>query len=116
VGYELLQMLSYIFDEPVSKYNLQSVLERQKGFNFSFVDKSIQRNNNISDNIIGCINLGSDQPKKTSNKSPLKNDTNLPNQQIAKIKKLRKCGLSDEEIADILDISSLEVFKNIEIE
>ena len=37
VGYELLEMLSKIFDEPVDKGNLKSVLERQGNLNISLV-------------------------------------------------------------------------------
>ena len=35
VGYALLQMLSNIFDEPIDKGNLKSVLERQGNLNIS---------------------------------------------------------------------------------
>ncbi len=113
VAYELFQLLSNIFDESVSNRNLKSVVERHGNFNFSFGDNSIQNNNNHKgDNIIGSINLGSDHPKSTLNKSQLKTDIPLQNKQIAKIKKLRKCGLSDEEIAELLEIN-LEEIKNI---
>jgi len=63
VGYELLKMLSDIFDEPVDKSNLKSVLERQGNVNLFLGDKSINQN------IIGCINIGSKQPKTKSDKS-----------------------------------------------
>ncbi|MCE2696746.1 MAG: hypothetical protein PX483_01315 [Nostocales cyanobacterium LE14-WE4] len=62
VGYELLKMLSDIFDEPVDKSNLKSVLERQGNVNISLVN-----NSNIFGN--GCINVGSKQPKTKSDKS-----------------------------------------------
>ncbi|MFB8796575.1 MAG: hypothetical protein U7126_20675 [Microcoleus sp.] len=39
VGYKLLQMLSDVFDEPVDKYNLKSVLERQLNLNINFGDR-----------------------------------------------------------------------------
>jgi hypothetical protein len=65
-GYELLQMLSDIFEEPVKKGNLKSVLERQRDINF-----------NISDG-----NNGS----------------------IAKIKRLQDLGLTNDEIAELLEI------------
>jgi DNA-binding transcriptional regulator YiaG len=114
VAYKLLKLLSHVFDEPVSKGNLQSVLERKGNINFSFGDNSINNNNNnISDNIIGSINIGSEHPKSTLDKSELKRDYSLQNKQIAKIKKLRKCGLGEEEIAELLEIS-LELVKNIE--
>lgn len=116
VGYELLQMLSDIFDETVTKGNLKSVLERQGNFKLYLIDNIVQsnrNNNNIGDRIIGSINMGSDDPKSTSDKSQIQNVTPIQNQEIARIKKLRKCGLSDEEIADVLDIP-LEAVKNIE--
>ena len=87
VGYELLEVLSKIFDEPVDKGNLKSVLERQGNLNISFGNKSISSVNN---NIIGCLNVGSEQPTATSDK----NQTN-----IETINKLRQFGLSDEQIA-----------------
>lgn len=59
VGYELLQMLSDVFDEPVDKKNLKSVLERQGNLNISLGDKS------INSNIIGCINMGSEPSTPT---------------------------------------------------
>lgn len=59
VGYELLQMLSDVFDEPVNKQNLKSVLERQGNLNISLGDKS------INSNIIGCVNMGSEQTTHT---------------------------------------------------
>lgn len=57
MGYELLQMLSDIFDEPVDKGNLKSVLQRQGNVNISLGHRS------INSNIVGCINLNSKQPK-----------------------------------------------------
>lgn len=106
VGYKLLQMLSDIFDEPVDKGNLKSVLERQGNLNIS-----LGENSRINSNIIGCINLSSKQPKIKPNKS--NSDTsNFPqrsNNQI-KIDKLRQFGLNDEQIAEALDLP-LEVVK-----
>jgi len=62
IGYELLQMSSDIFDEPVDKSNLKSVLERQRNVNISLVN-----NSNIFGN--GCINIGSKQPKPKPDKN-----------------------------------------------
>lgn len=98
-GCELLQMLSEIFGEQVTKGNLKSVLERQGSINFSFGDQG-----NIHSNLIGCINFGNEpfnrnqDPEKDESASPLDPQT------IAKIKKLKKRGLDDEEIVDILEI------------
>ena len=110
VGYELLQMLSDIFDEPVDKSNLKSVLERQGNVNISLVN-----NSNIFGN--GCINVGSKQPKTKPDKSNAGNsklkqkDQNKT--QIEKISKLRYFGLNDEQIAEVLELP-LEVIKQVE--
>jgi hypothetical protein len=47
VGYELLQMLSDIFDEEVDKKNLKSVVERQSNLNISLGARSFNSNNNV---------------------------------------------------------------------
>lgn len=102
VGYELLQMLSDAFDEPVDKGNLKSVLERQDNLNISF------GNNNI----IGYINVCSDRPTAT----PDENQPKTPDFQqakdeakIEKIGKLRQFGLTDEQIAEVLGLTLEEV-------
>ena len=110
IGYELLQMLSDIFDEPVDKSNLKSVLERQGNVNISLVN-----NSNIFE--ISCINVGSKQPKTKPDKSNAGNsklkqkDQNKT--QIEKISKLRYFGLNDEQIAEVLELP-LEVIKQVE--
>ncbi len=102
VGYELLQMLSDTFNEPVDKGNLKSVLERQGNQNVSF------GNNNI----FGYINICPDRPATTdesqskTSKFPTKIDT---------VSKLRQFGLSDEQIAEALDLP-LEVVKQVNLE
>ncbi|MBD2626712.1 hypothetical protein [Trichormus variabilis] len=111
VGYELLQMLSDIFDEPVDKSNLKSVLDRQRNVNISLGD------NSINSNSIGCIKVGSKNPKNKSDKNHSIN-TKLQQRkknkaQIEKIDKLRDFGLSDEQIAEALDLP-LEVVKQVE--
>ncbi|MEK0196193.1 hypothetical protein WME70_32950, partial [Microcoleus anatoxicus PTRS1] len=65
VGYELLQMLSNAFDEPVDKGNLKSVLERQGNLNISDCTFG-------NSNIIGYINVCSDRPTATQIKISLK--------------------------------------------
>ncbi|MCE2697649.1 MAG: hypothetical protein PX483_08575 [Nostocales cyanobacterium LE14-WE4] len=113
VGYELLQILSDIFDEPIDKGNLKSVLERQGNVNISLGD-----NSKINSNLIGCINLGSKQPKTKSDKnnpgnsklSQRKKNKNT----IEKIEKLRQLGLSDQEIVEILELP-LEVVQEVEV-
>jgi hypothetical protein len=115
VGYALLQMLSDVFDEPVDKGNLKSVLERQVNLNITFGDKSISC---ITNNIIGCINVGSER----SNGIPEKNQPTAPNfqqqsknQTKIKIDKLRQFGLSDEQIAEALELP-LEVVKQEDVD
>ena len=114
VGYELLQMLSDIFDEPVDKSNLKSVLERQGNVNIS-----LGENSKINSNLIGCINIGSKQPKNKPDKNHSSN-TKLKQRknnktQIEKIDKLRYFGLSDEQIAEVLELP-LEIIKQVESE
>jgi hypothetical protein len=108
VGYELLQMLSDVFDEAVDKKNLKSVLERQGNLNIFLGDRS------INCNIIGCINVGAEQPNGTPNKSQpaaSKFQQRSKNQtKIETINKLRQFGLSDEQIAEALELP-LEVVK-----
>jgi hypothetical protein len=106
VGYALLQILSDVFDEPVDKGNLKSVLERQGNLNISFGERSI--NNNINSDVIGCLNFGSEQP----NSSPDRSQSSTPNSQqssknqtkVETIDKLRQFGLSDEQIAEALEL------------
>jgi hypothetical protein len=100
VGYELLQMLSNIFDEPVEKGNLKSVLERQVNVNISLGD-----NSKINSNIVGCINVSSKQPKikSNTNNSDTYNSPQRSNNQT-KIDKLRQFGLNDEQIAEALEL------------
>ena len=102
VGYELLQMLSDTFGEPVEKGNLKSVLERQDNLNISF------GNNNV----IGYINVCSDRPTATPDEiqpptPDLRRDKHLA--KIETIAKLRQFGLSDEQIAESLGLTLDEV-------
>ena len=102
VGYELLQMLSDTFGEPVEKGNLKSVLERQDNLNISFG----------SNNVIGYINVCSDRPTATPDEiqpptPDLRRDKHLA--KIETIAKLRQFGLSDEQIAESLGLTLDEV-------
>jgi hypothetical protein len=116
VGYELLQMLSDVFDESVDKKNLKSVLERQGNFNISFDKSSIS---SINNNVIGCLNMGSEQTTPTPNESQPENpdlqEESKNQTKIETIDKLRQFGLSDEQIAEALDIP-LEQVKQVELE
>jgi hypothetical protein len=98
VAYELLQMLSDTFGEPVEKGNLKSVLERQENLNI-YIGNS---------NMIGYINVCSDRPTAT----PDENQPKTPDfeqakdeAKIEKIGKLRQFGLSDDQIAEVLGLT-----------
>ncbi|MGA9382613.1 MAG: hypothetical protein WBV73_27955 [Phormidium sp.] len=113
VGYKLLQLLSDVFDEPVTKRNLKSVLERQGNIKIIFNKNTINDKHN---NMIGYINFCADkanlipdnsQPEQA--KCPLESK-NQANKET--IDKLRQFGLSDEQIAAALNLS-LEVVKQV---
>ncbi len=100
VGYELLQMLSDIFEEPVSKGNLKSVLERQRDINFNISDG----NKGSIANVINCVNFNSDHTKTESSEVPVERTDAQRNKQISKINKLREAGLADDMISELLEI------------
>lgn len=107
VSYELLQMMSNTFNETIHKGNLESVLKRQGSVNLSFGDRS------INSHIIGYIDLGSNQTENTTDKNSLENSNfsaSLINIKTT-VKKLRKRGLSDEEISDVLELPSSVIEK-----
>ncbi|MEG4987424.1 hypothetical protein QUB08_16890 [Microcoleus sp. BR0-C5] len=108
-------MLSDIFDEEVDKKNLKSVVERQTNLNISLGARSFNSNNNI----IGCVNMGSEEPTPTADKSQpqtaeLQEETQIKTK-IETIDKLRQFGLSDEQIAEALHIP-LEQVKQVDFE
>ena len=110
-GYELLQMLSDVFEEPVRKGNLKSVLERQRSINFNVCDGSFE---NIG-NVINCVSFNSDRTKPKSDKVPLENPNSQRDKQLFKIKKLQGLGLTHNEIAEFLEIS-LELITGLDLE
>jgi hypothetical protein len=102
VGYELWEMLSDTFGEPVEKGNLKSVLERQENLNIYF----------SNNNIIGYINVCSDRPTATPDENQPKTPDFPQAKDEAKIEtigKLRLFGLSDEQIAEVLRLTLEEV-------
>jgi hypothetical protein len=99
-GYELLQMLSDIFEEPVSKGNLKSVLERQRSTTFNVSNGSV---GNVGD-VINCVNFNSDRTKPKSDQVPLEKPDSQQDKQISKIKRLQDLGLTNNEIAELLEI------------
>ncbi|WP_264322864.1 hypothetical protein [Zarconia navalis] len=107
VGYELLQLLSDVFEEPVDKKNLKSVLERQDNLNISFGDSSR--------NVIGFINVCSDSsdsdPKNDCPQTQPDRQHNLTETEIEAIAKLRQFGLDSTQIAEALQLSLDEIEK-----
>jgi hypothetical protein len=100
-GYELLQILSEIFEEPVKKGNLKSVLERQRSnVTVNVGDGNVGNFGHINN----CVNFNSDRLSPKPNQVPLEKTDTLQEKQIAKINKLRDRGLNDEEIAELLEI------------
>jgi hypothetical protein len=113
VGYELLQMLSDIFSEPVDKPNLKSALKRQ-----STIKIALNNSNNIdgNSNTINYIKTCSEKPTPTPDKSqpPTPDFQESTNQvKIEMIGKLRQLGLKDEQIAEVVGLA-LEVVQQID--
>lgn len=110
-----IRLLSDIFDEPVDKRNLKSVLERQGNINISFGDNIGDNNSNIFGK--GGIKISCKNPQNKSDKNnsihPKFKHRKKNKTQIEKIDKLRYFGLSDEQIAEVLDLP-LEVVKQVE--
>lgn len=114
-SHELLQMLSDIFGEQVKKSNLESVLERQINQNINLGDYNTFQNNKISytNNCSNPSTHSTPTPEKSQPETP---DFHRNNQaDFEKIGKLRQFGLSDEQIAEILEIP-LEVVKQVNFE
>ncbi|MCC3529890.1 MAG: hypothetical protein JGK21_17770 [Microcoleus sp. PH2017_22_RUC_O_B] len=113
VGYKLLQMLSDVFDEPVDKRNLKSVLKRQSNIKIALnKSNNIDGNSNIINYIHACSELPANTPDKSQSATPDSNDST--NQvKIEMVGKLRELGLKDEQIAGVLGLA-LEVVKRID--
>jgi hypothetical protein len=99
VGYELLQLLSKIFDKPLHKRSLKQFLEKQKNINFKSC-KNFLNGNTIT---------YSYNRDKSSNSMEIETETEEYKEakyqvQIDTAKKLKNKGLSDAEIAEILDV------------
>ena len=105
VGYKLLHMLSDVFDEPVDKGNLESVLERQLNLNINFGDRTTNFGNSHTINYInGCSELPNATPDKSQPPTPGYQDgTNQV--KIEMVGKLRQLGLKDEQIAEVLGLA-----------
>lgn len=103
VGYELWQLLSDIFDKPLNKRNLKRFLEKQNNINFKNCKNFLNGN---------TINYS--QNEKSSDLQDIEAETK--EYRIAKYqvqmkmaKKLKRKGLSDAEIAEILEIETEEL-------
>lgn len=108
VGHELLQMLSDIFGEQVKKSNLESVLERHINVSISLGNKNTGNKNNVN---IGYINNCSDASASTPDESQPATPDSQPQSNnyttiaiIEIIDKLRQFGLTDEQIAEALNL------------
>ena len=108
VSHELLQMLSDIFGEQVKKSNLESVLERHINVNISLGNKNTGNKNNVN---IGythnCPDASASTPDESQPATPdfqqqSNNYTGLAI--IELIDKLRQFGLTDEQIAEALNL------------
>jgi hypothetical protein len=114
-SHELLQMLSEVFGEPVKKSNLESVLERHINQNITTLgNKNNQKIIGIS-YINNCPNPSTPTPDKSQPENPDLQQKSKNQTKIETIDKLRHFGLSDEQIAEALDIP-LELVKQVDFE
>ncbi|MEG4440324.1 hypothetical protein QUB47_04190 [Microcoleus sp. AT9_B5] len=114
VGYDLLQMLSDAFDEPVDKGNLESVLERQLNLNINFGDRTTNFGNSHTINYInGCSEQPNPTPPEKSQPATPDYHASTNQVKIEMVGKLRQLGLKDEQIAEVLGLA-LEVVKQMD--
>jgi len=113
-SHELLQMLSEVFGEQVKKSNLESVIERQINQNIN-----LGKNNNFPNNRISyvnnCPNPSTPTPDESQPEIPELQPKSKNQTKIETIDKLRQFGLSDEQIAEALDIP-LEQVKHVDFD
>jgi len=104
VGYELWQLFSDSFGEEVNKLNLRSTLIRKSMITHSRVTGGVINGYHVAhNNVIGSLNIC-----KSSEESP----EFLRGKQRAKIEaiaRLQAIGLSDEQIAQCLDLTLEEI-------
>jgi len=103
VGYELLQLLSSIFDKPLNKRNLKKFLQNQSIINNGVVKfgKKTKITYSYNDNKSSEVKEFEPRTKEYQQAEYLV--------QVKTVKKLKKKGLSDAEIAEILDINLEEL-------
>lgn len=114
-SHELLQMLSEVFGEQVKKSNLESVLERQINHNINLGNKNTFKNTNKISYINNCPNLSTPTPDESQAETPELQEESKNQTKIETIDKLRRFGLSDEQIAEALDIP-LEQVKQVDLD
>jgi len=115
-SYELLQMLSEVFGEQVKKSNLESVLERHINVNITLGNKNNRNKNTVNiGSINSCAEPSSLTPEKSQPDTPDLQEESKNQTNIETIDKLRQFGLSDEQIAEALDLP-LEQVKQVDLE
>ncbi|WP_367274847.1 hypothetical protein [Microcoleus sp. CAWBG556] len=114
-SHELLQMLSEVFGEQVKKSNLESVLERQINHNINLGNKNTFKNTNKISYINNCSNPSTPTPDESQPENPDLQEESQNQTKIETIDKLRQFGLSDEQIAEALDLP-LEQVKQVDLE
>ena len=113
-SHELLQMLSEVFGEQVKKSNLESVIERQINQNINLGKNNNFQNNRIS-YVNNCPNPSTPTRDDSLPESPDLQQESKNQTKIETIDKLRQFGLSDEQIAEALNIP-LDLVKQVELE
>ena len=113
-SHELLQMLSEVFGEQVKKSNLESVIERQINQNITLGKNNNFQNNRIS-YVNNCPNPSTPTPDESQPETPDLQEESKNKTKIETIDRLRQFGLSDEQIAEALDIP-LEQVKQVDLE
>lgn len=114
-SHELLQMLSEVFGEQVKKSNLESVLERH--INQTITTLGNKNNQKIIgiNYINNCPNPSTPTADESQSETPDLQEENKNQTKIETIDKLRQFGLSDEQIAEALDLP-LEQVKQVDLE
>jgi hypothetical protein len=114
-SHELLQMLSEVLGEQVKKSNLESVIERQINQNINLGNNTNIKNSSNISYINNCSNSSTPTPDISQPENPDLQQKSQNQTKIETIDKLRQFGLSDEQIAEALDIP-LELVKQVDFE
>ena len=114
-SHELLQMLSEVLGEQVKKSNLESVIERQINQNINLGNNTTIKNSSNISYINNCSNSSTPTPEISQPEIPDLQEESKNQTKIETIDKLRQFGLSDEQIAEALNIP-LEQVKQVDLE